>query len=156
MQRNIVGYHQDTEAHWVAELECGHTQHVRHAPPWQERPWVISQEGRDAHLGQPLDCQFCEMGAVPQGYERYSGTRQFSEQDVPAALLAEHRTKPGVWGHIVVQVGRLEYHCPRGVFVLRPGVLGVVEPDTPHHLRILAPVRFHVDFLRAPGASDEA
>jgi uncharacterized protein DUF3565 len=35
MQRRIVGYHQDDERHWVAELECGHAQHVRHDPPWQ-------------------------------------------------------------------------------------------------------------------------
>ena len=27
MERRIVGFHQDDEQHWVAELECGHTQH---------------------------------------------------------------------------------------------------------------------------------
>jgi hypothetical protein len=26
----IVGFHQDTEGDWVAELDCGHRQHVRH------------------------------------------------------------------------------------------------------------------------------
>ena len=26
--RKIVGFHQDEERHWVADLECGHTQHV--------------------------------------------------------------------------------------------------------------------------------
>ena len=31
---------------WVAELECGHTQHVRHDPPWTNRPWVsLSRDG---------------------------------------------------------------------------------------------------------------
>ncbi|MCB9587841.1 MAG: DUF3565 domain-containing protein [Polyangiaceae bacterium] len=154
MERKIAGYHQDTEGHWVAELECGHTQHVRHAPPWQERPWVLSEAGREAKRGEPLDCQFCNMGSVPQGYEKYSGTREFTDQDVPQALLNDHRTKPGVWGHIVVEEGRLEYHCPHGVFVLRPGVLGVIEPDTPHHLRIIEPVRFRVDFLRADAAAE--
>lgn len=148
MQRNIVGYHQDSEGDWVADLECGHAQHVRHAPPWQQRPWVVTQEGRDARLGQPLDCHFCEMGSVPQGYERYSGTREFTHEDVPAALLTDHRTKAGVWAHVVVEEGLVEYHCPRGVFVLRPGVIGIVEPDTPHHLRMLGPARFRVDFLR--------
>ena len=29
MDKRIVGFHQDEEAHWVAELECGHNQHVR-------------------------------------------------------------------------------------------------------------------------------
>ena len=59
MQR-ITGYHQDDERQWVAELECGHTQHVRHDPPWQVRPWVTTEEGRNSHLGSELDCRRCE------------------------------------------------------------------------------------------------
>ena len=39
MQRKITGFHLDEEGHWVAELECGHNQHVRHDPPYVERPW---------------------------------------------------------------------------------------------------------------------
>lgn len=154
MERKIADYHQDTDGHWVAQLDCGHTQHVRHAPPWQERPWVLSEAGRAEKLGQPMDCQLCNMGAVPQGYDRYSGTREFTEQDIPEGLLSDHRTKAGVWGHIIVEEGRLEYHCPHGVFVLGPGVLGVIEPDTPHRLRIIEPVRFRVDFLRSGARAD--
>jgi hypothetical protein len=30
MNRAIVGFLQDAEQHWVAKLDCGHTQHVRH------------------------------------------------------------------------------------------------------------------------------
>jgi len=33
MNQKIIGYHQDEEKHWAAELECGHNQHVRHQPP---------------------------------------------------------------------------------------------------------------------------
>src|SRR6185312_9250223 len=40
VQRKITGYHRDDEQHWVAELDCGHNQHVRHNPPWVSRPWV--------------------------------------------------------------------------------------------------------------------
>jgi hypothetical protein len=29
MDRTIVGFHLDDEQQWVAELECGHDQHVR-------------------------------------------------------------------------------------------------------------------------------
>ncbi|HEX2218233.1 MAG TPA: DUF3565 domain-containing protein [Gemmatimonadales bacterium] len=43
----------------MADLECGHTQHVRHDPPWQLRPWVITPEGREAHLGMVLECPRC-------------------------------------------------------------------------------------------------
>ena len=58
--RRIVGFHQDEEHHWVAELECGHTQHVRHDPPWQLRPWVVTPEGRQSFLGATLNCVECD------------------------------------------------------------------------------------------------
>jgi len=60
MERRIVGFHQDEEQHWVADLECGHTQHVRHNPPWINRPWVTTQQGRANVLGATLDCKKCE------------------------------------------------------------------------------------------------
>ena len=63
MQRSIIGFHQDEEQHWVAELECGHNQHVRHDPPWTKRDWVTTEEGRRAHLGMRLDCLKCDGGA---------------------------------------------------------------------------------------------
>jgi uncharacterized protein DUF3565 len=58
-ERRIVGFHQDDEKNWVAELECGHTQHVRHTPPWQLRPWVLTPAGRASHLGTALPCRAC-------------------------------------------------------------------------------------------------
>ena len=63
MDRRIVGYHQDDELHWVAELECGHNQHVRHNPPWTNRPWVVSEEGRASKIGVTLACKKCDEGA---------------------------------------------------------------------------------------------
>ena len=63
VKRRVVGFRQDEEGHWVAELECGHTQHVRHDPPWQVRPWVVTEEGREAHLGMELDCRLCSEEA---------------------------------------------------------------------------------------------
>lgn len=63
MQQAIIGYHQDAEQHWVAQLACGHNQHVRHDPPWTLHPWVIQQEGRDTHLGLQLNCVKCDQQA---------------------------------------------------------------------------------------------
>jgi hypothetical protein len=63
MQQPIVGFHQDPEHHWVAELACGHNQHVRHDPPWINRPWVVTPEGRAKVLGQTLPCKKCDEGA---------------------------------------------------------------------------------------------
>ena len=60
MIRRIVGYHQDEENHWVADLECGHGQHVRHQPPMTTRPWVLTEEGRRQRLGTTLNCKKCE------------------------------------------------------------------------------------------------
>ena len=65
MDRRIVGFHQDGEGHWVAELDCGHNQHVRHDPPWMSRPWVVTPEGRASRLGVALDCKKCDQGAPP-------------------------------------------------------------------------------------------
>jgi len=60
LNRKITGYHQDHEHHWVAELECGHGQHVRHEPPFFKREWAITQAGRDSHLGSELNCVRCD------------------------------------------------------------------------------------------------
>jgi DNA-binding MarR family transcriptional regulator len=64
--RAIRGFHLDDEGHWVAELDCGHTQHVRHDPPWQNRPWVTTAGGRASRLGTTLACVACvaEAGAA--------------------------------------------------------------------------------------------
>ncbi len=62
MHRTIESFVQDDTGEWVAVLECGHRQHVRHRPPWQERPWVLSAEGRVARIGSPLVCRICDEG----------------------------------------------------------------------------------------------
>jgi hypothetical protein len=62
LERGIVGYHQDGEGQWVAELECGHDQHVRHLPPWENRPWVMTPEGRASRIGVRLNCKKCNEG----------------------------------------------------------------------------------------------
>ena len=65
MKQKITGFHQDEENHWVAELACCHNQHVRHDPPWQNRPWVISEQGRESKISFELDCVKCDKGAQP-------------------------------------------------------------------------------------------
>ena len=61
--RKIIGFHQDEVGDWVADLECGHTQHVRHNPPWINRPWVLTPEGRAGKLGATLPCKLCDERA---------------------------------------------------------------------------------------------
>ncbi|MEX0609252.1 MAG: DUF3565 domain-containing protein [Balneolaceae bacterium] len=63
MKQPITGFHKDDNNGWVAELQCGHTQHVRHNPPWQLRPWVTTEEGRNFKLGMQLDCVECDRAS---------------------------------------------------------------------------------------------
>jgi len=62
MLQGITGYHKDEKNDWVAELSCGHCQHVRHNPPWVNRPWVESEHSRMSKLGQKLNCVICDGG----------------------------------------------------------------------------------------------
>jgi hypothetical protein len=72
MDRRIVAFHQDENGDWVADLECGHTQHLRHNPPWQQRPWVTTEEGRAQFLGHTLFCKKCvDERAVPPSDIRF-------------------------------------------------------------------------------------
>ena len=65
MKQPIIGYHRDEVNDWVAELACGHNQHVRHRPPFINRPWVESAAGREAMLGHRLDCKKCDRQEPP-------------------------------------------------------------------------------------------
>ncbi len=67
MDQPIVGYHFDEHGDWVAELACGHFQHVRHDPPWINRPWTQTAEGRAAALGRSLACRKCDQGLPKDG-----------------------------------------------------------------------------------------
>ena len=60
MLQAIIGFHLDDEQHWVAKLACGHNQHVRHTPPWQNRPWVLTEDGRKEKLSMMLECTLCD------------------------------------------------------------------------------------------------
>lgn len=57
--RRIIAFRLDDDGDWIAELECGHTIHMRHYPPWQTRPWVLTEEGRSRMLGATLACSQC-------------------------------------------------------------------------------------------------
>jgi hypothetical protein len=59
MVRSIVAFHQDDQGDWIAELSCGHRQHVRHRPPWINHPWVTTDVGRQGKIGQPFACAQC-------------------------------------------------------------------------------------------------
>ena len=91
------------------------------------------------------------MKELPEGLARYGGTSVFSEGSIPANLRRTHRTKVGTWAKIVVLEGRLRYRILEPDIEevdLSPGRPGIVEPEVPHEVDALGPVRFHVDFYR--------
>ncbi len=155
MDRVITGFHQDEAGDWVAELACGHDQHVRHHPPFWSRPWVITAEGRADKVAQPLACPLCDRFELPAQVAPYKRTADFDQTTLPDGLRKDHTTKPGVWGVIHVLAGRLRYIVEPPLAreqVLEPGVLGIVPPEVRHRVVPDGDVRFFVEFHRRPPA----
>lgn len=149
MERSITGFHQDELGDWVAELDCYHNQHTRHKPPFFNREWTQSEEGRASMLGKKLDCLRCDKLEFPEGLQEYKRTPDFTEATIPAGLLRDHSTKTGVWGLIQVEEGALTYtvqYPEERSYVLTPESPGVVVPEMKHHVKAETPVKFHVAF----------
>lgn len=154
MQRPIIGFGIDEQGDPYAVLDCGHRQHVRHNPPFSNRPWVMSDEGRRSKLGELLNCVRCDRAEFPEGFECYQRTPEFDEDSIPAGLRREHTTKAGVWGRIVVSSGRLCYHVQGTgtVIDLVPETPGIIPPQVVHRVEAAGPVRFVVEFWHAAKA----
>ncbi len=65
----IAGFHQDGAGDWVADLGCGHRQHMRHRPPWQQRAWVMDPRQRAARIGLAIECPTCDAGGMTRAQE---------------------------------------------------------------------------------------
>jgi tellurite resistance-related uncharacterized protein len=150
-ESKISGFHQDEDGQWIADLACGHSQHVRHRPPMEFREWVQTEEGRRGRIGASLPCRLCRMPRLPEAVSEYKRTPIFDLATTPAGLRKSHTTKAGVWGEIVVVEGRLLYVIENeedASFILRPGVSGAIAPEAPHHVDPYEDARFYVRFLR--------
>ena len=80
-QQPITGYHLDEAGHWVAQLACGHNQHVRHDPPLVCREWVQSPDGRQAMIGFELGCRKCMENAPADARPTGGGIGDSGEGD---------------------------------------------------------------------------
>ncbi len=157
MRRAIVDFHQDEHGDWVADLDCGHGQHVRHRPPFIVRPWVEDEDGRVGRLGTKLDCVRCDRMEWPDGAVAYRRTREFDQDTLPAGFLASHATKRGVWGRIHVLAGALRYVIDAPIersFLIEAGCSGVIVPEVRHRVEPQGQVRFLVEFSRVEGHHD--
>ena len=153
MHRHITGFEQDEVGDWVAHLDCLHRQHVRHSPPFQERPWVLTAEGREAHVGGDLDCPLCDRAELPEGLEAVR-TLHFDQDSLPPGLRRDHFVGPGVWARLRVSEGTVRFTmatdppldrviAAREAQAIPPGLLHAVEPTA---LAVIT-----VEFLRPPG-----
>ncbi len=151
MQRAIIGFHQDEAGDWVAELACGHGQHVRHKPPFFSRPWATTAPGREGMVGHELPCPLCDRFELPSEYAPYKRTAELDQASIPAGLLRDHSTKAGVWGVIHVVAGGLRYIVEAPLareLLLDPTTRGVVVPEVLHRVEPVGDVRFFVEFHR--------
>ena len=159
MKRAITGFHLDEHDDWVADLDCGHGQHVRHRPPFVNRPWVVSDAGREGMLGEPLDCVRCDRMEWPDGFVAYRRTPEFDETSTPAGLRREHATKRGTWARIHVIAGALRYRIGAPIhrsFLVEPSSSVVILPEVPHRVDPDGPVRFFVEFWRRERSGDDS
>jgi len=153
MLRAIERLDLDSASEWVAELRCGHGQHVRHHPPFWSRPWVLTEEGRASRIGVELECPLCDRFELPAGFVAYKRTDEFTATTTPAGLLADHATKPGVWGIIHVVAGSLRYLVEPPLareLVVDAEHPGIVVPEVRHRVVPADDVRFFVEFHHAP------
>src|SRR5688572_19991628 len=109
MIRTIDGFHQDDAGDWVAELSCLHNQHVRHRPPFQERPWVTTEAGRTGRLGAPLECPLCDRLELPAGLTFARTAGPFDADTLPQALQRPHLVAERTWALLRVLEGTVGF-----------------------------------------------
>lgn len=149
MRRTIVGFHQDEDGDWVAELSCLHNQHVRHQPPFQERPWVVDEAGRASRLGVELDCPLCDRAELPDGLRLARTAGPFDAETLPAGLRRDHRVADATWGCLRVEDGSVRFSMatkPPVDVLLEAGDRQPIPPGVPHALTLDGPVRLAVEF----------
>jgi tellurite methyltransferase len=150
--RTVVGFHQETDGNWVAELSCWHKQHVRHQPPFQERAWVLDSKGRADRVGSPIDCSLCERAELPAGLAVLDRAGPWDEASIPDALRHTHRTPQGRWGNLQVREGTVNFQFrpedtpPGPVLHLRAGSNQPIPPDLAHRVIPIGPVRLELEF----------
>lgn len=90
---------------------------------------------------------------LPNGLEHVRTTDVFDQHRHPAGLLRAHRVADGVWAQLVVHTGQLEFvfeddlERPISATSDRPIV---IPPGRLHHVTIIGPVTFAIEFHREP------
>jgi len=147
MHRQIEGFHQDDLGDWVADLVCGHGQHVRHRPPFQLRPWILDSSSREERIASILDCHLCDAGEIPDRARFVGVTKSWNEETVPSSLKERHRLAQHVWGVLDVQsgqVGLMFGDSPISPLLLGPGSSRAIPPEVDHQVVPMGRANFFI------------
>ena len=153
MIRTIEAFHPDADGEWVAELSCLHNQHVRHQPPFQDRAWVLTSEGRAGRIGEEIDCPLCDRAELPDGLELARTAGPFDEVTLPPGLRRDHLVADRTWGVLRVLQGDVRFTMATRPPVdrrLRAGEHQAIPPRVPHAVQPGGHCRVAVDFF-VPG-----
>ena len=145
-----MGFRQDEVGDWIADLACLHSQHIRHQPPFFDRPWVVDPAGRAAHIGAEWDCPLCDRAELPEDLHLVRTAGPFDDASLPAGLRATHRVAARTWARLVVLDGTVGFSMDTEPPIERRMVAGdaqPIPPDVPHRLALDGPVRLVVEFL---------
>jgi len=86
-----------------------------------------------------------------QNLVKNSETAIFTEATIPEKLLSRHNTKQGVWGKLMVITGALDFVVdgpPSTISRIEAGTYAVIEPTIYHHVQIIGPTTFRIEFYR--------
>ncbi len=87
---------------------------------------------------------------LPERAVAYHRSPTFDEHSVPDNLTKKHTLKEGAWGLLHVEQGSLRFvDLTTGrAEVVEAGTQRVIEPRVAHHVEIVGPVRFYLEFYR--------
>jgi tellurite resistance-related uncharacterized protein len=90
---------------------------------------------------------------MPTGHVPYKRTPAFRRETIPAGLLHQHETKPGVWAILSVIGGNLEFFEATAAGETRTALVAganqVILPEVRHRVAAQGEVEFNVEFWRA-------
>lgn len=92
---------------------------------------------------------------LPRDSELVRTTDVFDNDTVPAGLLRAHRVADGIWGRLVVHTGAVGFvfeDASHHRHVVAAGDSIVIPPARPHHVELIGPATFAVEFHRTTKA----
>ena len=160
MERSITGFQLDEAGDYVARLDCGHRQHVRHRPPFEVRDWVLEETGRTERLGSLLECPLCDRCELPADARYDRRSPEWDEHSLPAGLRRGDGSGRGMWKVLTVHAGAVRLMIAGGkpaVSELGPGDSHPVPPGAEHEVELLGAARVSLEFYSAapPPVSDD-